>query len=610
MKNTFSYCTMFGKRTLPHFGDVKRTGQAMAFDGITIANITKELHETLLGGRIYKIAQPESDELLLTIKNNGNQYRLLLSADASLPLVYLTEKNKQGPLTAPGFCMLLRKHLQNARITAITQPGLERVICFRLEHLNELGDLCEKKLIVEVMGKHSNIIFCDDREQIIDSIKHISGMVSSVREVLPGRPYFIPQTQDKYDPLQLSYVNFSSHMREKPMPLYKALYGTYTGLSPIIAQEICFRAGIDADMPANVLEEADLAALFQALTAMMEQIAEGCFSPVIVYDNGKTTRTPVEFAALPLTLYADKESQTFASISEVLERYYAEKSTVTRIRQKSVDLRRIVQTALERNVKKYDLQIRQMKDTEKRDKYKVYGELINTYGYNIEPEAKSMEALNYYTNETITIPLDNTLTPQENAQKYFDKYGKLKRTYEALSELTIQVKEEITHLESILTSLDIAMQEEDLTQIREELVESGYIRRKGGTKKVKITSRPFHYVSSDGFHIYVGKNNLQNDELTFKFATGGDWWFHAKQMPGSHVILKTEGAEVPDRAFEEAARLAAYYSKGREQDKVEIDYIQKKHVKKPAGAKPGFVVYYTNYSMTIDTDISALTQLS
>lgn len=221
-----------------------------------------------------------------------------------------------------------------------------------------------------------------------------------------------------------------------------------------------------------------------------------------------------------------------------------------------------------------------------------------------------MEALNYYTNETVTIPLDDTLTPQENAQKYFDKYGKLKRTYEALSELTIQVKEEIEHLESILTALDIALQEEDLTQIKEELVESGYIRRKGGSKKAKITSRPFHYVSSDGFHIYVGKNNLQNDELTFKFATGGDWWFHAKQMPGSHVILKTEGAEVPDRAFEEAARLAAYYSKGRGQDKVEIDYIQKKHVKKPARAKPGFVVYYTNYSMAIDTDISGLTQLS
>lgn len=599
----------------------------MAFDGITIANITKELAKTLLGGRIYKIAQPESDELLLTIKNNGSQYRLLLSADASLPMVYLTGSNKPSPMTAPGFCMLLRKHLQNARITAISQPGLERVIHLHLEHLNELGDLCEKKLIVEIMGKHSNIIFCDEQNQIIDSIKHISGMVSSVREVLPGRPYFIPQTQNKWNPLRfcaryteedtplflkspedgepLTYVNLCAHMREKPMPLYKALYTTYTGLSPIIAQELCYRAGIDADMPANVLEENALQAVYRTLTELMEQTAAGNFSPVIIYDG----REPVEYAAFPLTLYSDKTSQAFSSISDVLERYYAERSTVTRIRQKSVDLRRIVQTALERNVKKYDLQMRQMKDTERKDKYKVYGELINAYGYNVEPEAKSMEALNYYTNEMITIPLDSTLTPQENAQKYFDKYGKLKRTFEALSELTVQVKEEIAHLESILAALDIAMQEEDLVQIREELIESGYIRRKGSSKKVKITSKPFHYISSDGFHIYVGKNNFQNDELTFKFANGGDWWFHAKQIPGSHVILKTEGAEVPDRAFEEAARLAAYYSKGREQDKVEIDYVQKKHVKKPAGAKPGFVVYYTNYSMAIDSDISNLTEV-
>lgn len=575
----------------------------MAFDGITIANITKELRDTLLGGRIYKIAQPESDELLLTIKNNGSQYRLLLSADASLPLVYLTDTNKPSPMTAPGFCMLLRKHLQNARIIDITQPGLERIIHLELEHLNELGDLCRKKLIVEIMGKHSNIIFCDDQDKIIDSIKHISGMVSSVREVLPGRDYFIPQTQEKQNPLSdLSYVNFCERMQEKPMVIYKALYSTYTGLSPIITQEICCRAQVDGDMPANVLEENALHALFDTLTDMMSQIAAGNFSPVIIYDG----REPIEYAALPLTLYADKTMKPCDSISNVLEQYYAERSMVTRIRQKSVDLRKIVQTALERNVKKYDLQMRQMKDTEKRDKYKVYGELLNTYGYNVEPGAKSMEALNYYTGETITIPLDDTLTPQENAQKYFDKYGKMKRTYEALSELTVEVKAEIEHLESIFAALDIAQQEDDLVQIKEELIESGYIRRKGGTKKAKITSKPFHYISSDGFHIYVGKNNYQNDELTFKFATGNDWWFHAKQKAGSHVIVKTEGQELPDRTFEEAARLAAYYSKGREQNKVEIDYIQKKHVKKPAGAKPGFVVYYTNYSMAIDSDISGI----
>ncbi len=579
----------------------------MAFDGITIASIVKELNQNLTGGRIYKIAQPESDELLLTIKNNGSQYRLLLSADASLPLVYLTDKNKQSPLTAPGFCMLLRKHLQNARILDITQPGLERIIRIRLEHLNELGDLCQKTLVIEIMGKHSNIIFCHEN-MILDSIKHISGMVSSVREVLPGREYFIPQTQDKQDPLSLvdrTSQDFADKISSMPMPLYKALYCAYTGLSPVMAQEICFRAGLDGDLPANAQEPETLNRLFETFLTLLKQIIDGDFAPNIIYEK----KNPVEFSALPLTLYADRESISYASISEVLERYYEEKNTLTRIRQKSADLRRIVQTALERNIKKYDLQCRQMKDTEKREKYRVYGELLNTYGYGVEPGAKSMEALNYYTDETITIPLDDTLTPSENAKKYFDKYGKLKRTFEALSELTIEVKNEIEHLESISAALDIALQEDDLVQIREELIESGYIRRKGGNKKLKITSQPFHYISSDGFHIYVGKNNYQNDELTFKTASGSDWWFHAKGIPGSHVIVRAEGKELPDRTFEEAARLAAYYSKGREQEKVEIDYLQRKNVKKPGGAKPGFVIYYTNYSMAIDSDISGLEQV-
>ncbi len=600
----------------------------MAFDGITVANIAKELNDCLKGGRIYKIAQPESDELLITVKNNGSQYRLLLSADASLPLIYLTDKNKPSPMTAPVFCMLLRKHLQNARILDITQPGLERIIRIHMEHLNEMGDLCTKTLVIEIMGKHSNIIFCNEDDVIIDSIKHISGMVSSVREVLPGRKYFIPQTQNKSNPLELVSMANADRSSESnlelnpdlihtkqdfmdkfpliPQPSYKALYTTFTGLSPIIAQEICYRAGVDGDMPANALDETALEHIYVNLSSMMEKIENGDFEPNIVYDNN----TPIEFAATKLSIYSGKNNTCFSTISEVLEHYYEEKNTITRIRQKSADLRKIVQTALERNVKKYDLQLKQIKDTEKRDKYRIYGELLNTYGYDVEPGARSMQALNYYTNENITIPLDETLTASENAKKYFDKYGKLKRTYEALSELTVEVKEEIEHLESISTALDIALQEEDLVQIKEELIESGYIRRRGGGKKAKVTSKPFHYISSDGFHMYVGKNNYQNDELTFKFATGNDWWFHAKQKPGSHVIVKSEGKELPDATFEEAARLAAYYSKGREQEKVEIDYLKKKDVKKPNGAKPGFVVYYTNYSMMIDSDISGLTQIT
>ena len=582
----------------------------MAFDGITIAAVRKELSDALTGGRVYKIAQPEPDELLLTIKNNSSQYRLTLSASASLPLAYLTSKNKPSPITAPGFCMLLRKHIQNGRILSITQPGMERILNFRIEHLDEMGDLRTKQLIIELMGKHSNIIFCDENDVIIDSIKHISAMVSSVREVLPGKDYFIPHTQDKVNPLEADRALFMERVFSGARPCFKALYTSFTGLSPAIAHEICYRAGGDADLSTAALEEAGRQALWEAFSSMMDEVRSGQFHPCIVYEGGKPP-VPAEYAAFPLTSYPADRRKEYASISALLEDYYAEKNTVTRIRQRSSDLRRIVSNALERNVKKYDLQLKQMRDTEKRDKYRVYGELLNTYGYGAEPGAKSLTCPNYYTGEDLTIPLDPTLTAGENAKKYFEKYNKLKRTFEALSELTLETKAEVEHLVSISTSLDIAQKEDDLVQIREELIESGYLHRKGGgrAKKVKITSVPFHYISSDGYDIYVGKNNYQNDELTFRFASGGDWWFHAKGIPGSHVVVKAKGAELPDATFEDAARLAAYYSRGRGSEKVEVDYTEKKNVKKPAGAKPGFVVYYTNYSMMIDSDISGLKQV-
>lgn len=573
----------------------------MAFDGVTIASVVSELKRELVGGRLYKIAQPEADELLLTIKQPTAQKRLLISAGASLPLIYLTETNKPSPMTAPSFCMLLRKHLQNGRITDISQPGLERIVHIRVEHLDEMGDLRHKTLVIEIMGKHSNIIFCNDDNTIIDSIKRISAAVSSVREVLPGKPYFVAQTQDKLDALTTDQPTFQNALSAKPQPVYKAVYGCFTGISPILAQELCFESGIDSERPTAALTSSDYERLYEAFSTMTAAVREERFVPNVAYVSGK----PAEYCALPLTIY-DK-TVAYDSMSALLEAFYAEKNTLSRIRQKSSDLRRIVQTALERDVKKYDLQLRQMKDTEKRDTYRIYGELLNTYGYSAAPGAKSLTVLNYYTDEEMTIPLDETMSATENAKRYFEKYNKLKRTYEALSKLTEEVKSEIDHLESIATALDIALYEADLAEIKEELTESGYIRRKGGGKKEKITSKPFHYISSDGFHMYVGKNNFQNDALTFKLATGNDWWFHAKKIPGSHVVVKLGNAqELPDRTFEEAARLAAYYSKGREQEKVEIDYIQKKHVKKPAGAKPGFVVYYTNFSMAIDSDISGI----
>ena len=580
----------------------------MAFDGVTIAGIVKELKDQITGNRIYKIAQPEKDELILTIKGSCGQVRLLLSADASLPLIYMTDQNKTSPMTAPNFCMLLRKHLQNAKVVSVTQPGLERVVRIELEHLNELGDLCSKYLIIELMGKHSNIIFCDDKNMIIDSIKHISGMVSSVREVLPGRMYFIPKTQDKAELMETAQSEIAAILKAKNMPLYKAIYMGFTGLSPCVAHELCHRAGVDSDKTVSEMSAIEFDKITDKLCELSRDIQNGIFTPNIVYEN----RQPKEYAATKLTSYSDESMRMFDTISELLEYYYAEKSTITRIRQRSVDLRKIVQTALERNVKKYDLQLKQLEDTKKREKYRIYGELLNTYGYEADPGADSFEALNYYDDQMLTIPLDPTLSAGENAKKYFEKYQKLKRTYEALTTLTAETKAEVEHLSSISTSLDIALKEEDLVQIKEELIESGYMKRKGGTKgkqkRERITSKPFHYISSDGYHIYVGKNNYQNEELTFKFATGNDWWFHAKGIPGSHVVVKSNGDELPDKVFEEAGKLAAHYSQARGQEKVEIDYTQKKNVKKPNGSKPGFVVYYTNYSLVIDSNISGIEQ--
>ena len=578
----------------------------MAFDGIAVANLVHELNQNIINSKISKIAQPEKDELLFTLKSPGGQHRLAMSASASLPFLYLTDKNKPSPMTAPSFCMVLRKHIGNGRITKISQPGLERIIQFEIEHLDELGDLCHKLLIVELMGKHSNIIFCKEDGTIIDSIKHVSAQVSSVREVLPGRAYFIPETAHKANPLTATEASFFETALKKPESISKAIYSTYTGISPAMANEICFRAGLDGDFSTSSLKEEEKLHLYHNFDWLISDIKEANFSPNIVYNE----KEPVDFSALCLKEYSDYRRVDFPSISQVLETYYADKNVYTRIRQKSSDLRRIVSTALDRNRKKFTLQQKQLKDTEKREKYRVYGELLNTYGYELKEGAKELSALNYYTNEMVKIPLDETLSPTENAKKYFDRYGKLKRTYEALTTLIQETEHEILHLESIASSLDIALAEDDLVQIKEELIEFGYIKKRRGDKKAKVKSRPFHYISSDGFHMYVGKNNYQNDELTFKFATGNDWWFHAKGMPGSHVVVKTEGEELPDRTFEEAGKLAGYYSKGRDSEKVEIDYLQKKNVKKPNKGAPGFVVYYTNYSLTIHPDITGIKLLS
>lgn len=571
----------------------------MAFDGIVISNLSYELHSNLVGGRISKISMPEENELIFTIKNNAKTYRLFISASASLPLIYLTDINKPAPKVAPAFLMLLRKYIGSAKITNIFQMGLERILCFELEHLNELGDLSRKKMYVEIMGKHSNIIFTDENNKIIDSIKRISANMSSLREVLPGREYFLPKELQKKELLNIELKEFTEILKSKEYPLSKSIYMNFAGISPLIAEEIIIRASLSSQSSCVSLSELEYTHLFHTIENLLEDINTHNFNPNIIYKGEEA----LEFSSIRLFSYKSESYNQvyYTSVSKMLYDYYYAREVFLLNRQKSFDLRKIVNTALERASKKYDLQEKQLQDADKKDIYRVYGDLLNTYGYSLKGGESSFTAENFYDNNNeITIPLDKNKSAKENAKKYYDKYAKLSRTTKALSEEILKTKSDIEHLQSIQTALEVSSDDESLSQIRQELVDFGYIKKHSSSKKQKITSHPYHYISSDGYDIYVGKNNYQNEELTFKVATGNDWWFHAKGIPGSHVILKSNNEEeLPDRVYEEAASLAAFYSKAKDADKVEVDYIQKKNIKKVAGAAPGFVIYHSNWSMVV-----------
>ena len=578
----------------------------MAFDGSAVCALVSELDKELTGGGISKIVQPEKDELLLTVKKDGTQKKLHISVNPSLPVVYLTDQNKVGPLNAPSFCMLLRKHIQGGRITAITQPSMERIIDIHIEHYDDMGDICEKVLTVELMGKHSNIIFRSD-DNIIDSIRHVSGLVSSVREVLPGRKHFIPLSEGKADPFTASKDEFIDKVFAQNMPLSKALYSNITGLSPELSEEIAYLTGLDSARNISDMTSDDKDAVYDSFRNIIKKISNKEFCPAIYFEGDK----PESFSVIPLSVYKGLETKTFSSVSEMLESFYSTRQSYTVMRQKTADLRQITQGLLTKNYKKYDLQLKQLKDTEKKDKYKVYGELLTAYGYSVEPGSTSFTTVNFYDDKEITIPLDPTLSAVDNGKKYFDKYSKLKRTYSALSEIITQTEEEISHLESISLSIENAENEADIADIRNEMVQCGYIKNKSGSNKAgkAVKSAPLHFISSDGFDIYVGKNNFQNEYISFKLADNDDWWFHAKKIPGSHVIVKSQGAELPDKTFEEAARLAAHFSKAGDSEKVEIDYTQKKFLKKPPKAVPGYVIYHKNYSMNASTDISDIREV-
>ncbi len=568
----------------------------MALDGISIHALVHEFNNSLLNGKINKISQPEREELLITVNTSDGNKRLLISANASLPFMYITSENKTAPAVAPGFCMLLRKHIGAGRIIEISQMGLERAVRFKIQHLNEMGDVTFKYLYVEIMGKHSNIIFCNEDNMILDAIKHVPSSISSIREVLPGRDYFIPAQEGKTNPLETDENFFKDTVLKRSDSIFRAIMSSYIGISPTIANEICYRAALDSDASCASLFDEHKDKLWSSYQNLMNDIENNNYFYNIVIDASKDA--PIEYAPIRLEMYSDMESKEYSTMSEVLVQFYAKRNKYTNIRQKSSDLRKIISNHIERCSKKLDLQLKQLKDTQKRDKYKVYGELLHTYGYEAKPKDKSITVLNYYDNSELTIPLDPDFTAAENAKRYFDKYAKLKRTAEALDTYIEQSKQELELLKSIETALNIAETENDLNDIRRELSDHGFIKKHTGNKKEKSKkSKPLHFVDDNGFDIYVGKNNYQNDELTFKFATGNDWWFHTKKIHGSHVVVKTNGKELPDSTYEYAAELAAYYSSGRDSGKVEIDYLQKKNVKKPANAVAGFVVYYTNYSM-------------
>lgn len=567
----------------------------MAFDGITIAALKNELDNNIIGGRIDKIYQPENDEIILNIRSFGNAFKLLLTANPSNPKFHFTNIQKNNPATPPLFCMVLRKHLQSGKIIKIEQVNFDRIINIYIEGLNEMGDYSVKKLILEIMGRHSNIILTDENNIILDSIKHISHDKSSVREVLPGKEYDLPPQQDKINPMDLDANNFYNFINNnQSKKIQNIIYQSYTGISPVIASELCYRASINtADVPSEI-DNSNIRILYSKFYEMIEDIKNNNFKPVII----KSSKKLMDFSPFYMEQFKGYDIVEYDSMSETVEKYYETKDFSYRINQKTQDLRHLISQNIERCVRKKEIQIKTLNDIENREEKRLYGELLTANIYSIQKGMSSITLPNFYSEnmENIEIPLDSDLTPSENAQKYFKAYNKAKRTYEALQSQIASNDDELAYLDGVLTSVGNCTNEQDIKEIRNELREGGYLKKvKNSNNKKNIKkSKPLHYISSDGFDIYVGKNNVQNDELTLKFARSRDIWMHTKVIPGSHVIVVTNGEIVPNSTLNEAANLAAYYSKARESSLVPVDYTEKRNVKKPNGAKPGLVIYETN----------------
>ena len=561
----------------------------MSMDGLSLYSAMNELNKRLAGGKIDKIQQTDKEELLLMVRSLGQTYRLLINASAADNRVQLTELKKQAPSEAPMFCMLLRKRIAGGKIVRFEQERLDRVLKISIETYNDLGDLSVFALYCELMGKHSNIILVNEKGVIVDAIKHVGLGMSSVRFVMPGLEYSAPPAQDKQDPSKASADDFSMAMCMVGMSIAKALSNAFFGLSPAVAAQLVARYTDKTEC--TQLSEVEREELAERLTAFYADMAQGKEKASAVLNALGETEAVYPFAI------AGGGIKLYDSIGEALDSLYINSDRREWAKRHGASARKVLQNNIERCEKKLALYADALNSEEQMEKCRLYGELLTANLHSLKSGTDTAAVDNYYADpvERIAIPLDRQLTPGENAQRYYKKYQKLKAARDMAIVQREQTLSELNYLEGQLDNLTKCTAENELSELIEELKDQGYIKRdKGGKKKMKLAaSKPMHFVSSTGADIYVGKNNRQNDELTLRFASPNDIWMHTKNIPGSHVIVK--GASEQDTAtMTEAALLAAYYSRARGSENVAVDYTPRKYVKKPAGAKPGMVIYTTN----------------
>lgn len=566
----------------------------MALDGIAISALCHELNEKLSGGRIDKIHQPERDELIISVRTFGGAYKLLICANPSYPRIHITNSQKENPEKPPMFCMLLRKHISSGKILYVKQADFERIIKIGIESYDELGYLSEKLLIVEIMGKHSNIILTDKGGKILDSIIHVDISVSSVRQVLPGLMYELPPSQNKKNPLVATQEDIGFSLCHSETEIWKQLLDAYTGISPLIAREAVHQALGRCDIFGIEASREDLERVAFSFCEIINCANGKNFNPCIISD--KDSGKLIDFSSVHISQYQNLAViEHYATMNEAIDSFYMKKASSESIRQRSGDLLKFLQTSLDRCYKKLQIQDQTLKKAAKREKHKIYGDLLTANIYRINQGMKEITLENFYSEnmEEIKIPLKEELTPSQNAQRYYIKYNKEKTAEQETIKQKKLNEEEIDYLESVQEAVLRCETNSEITQIRNELIEEGYLKNKGRLqRKKKETITPMHFVSDDGYDIYVGKNNKQNDYVTLKLSRSTDIWFHTKEIHGCHAIVKTSDAmEVPDETYLQAARLAAFYSKGRGSENVPVDYTEVKNVKKPSGAKPGMVIY-------------------